>query len=236
MSSASQPATAGTYVKRAASSSLGMKLVMAASGLLFYGWLILHLVGNLSIFAGRLTMNEYAHLLHSKPALLWGQRIALLAIVATHIYTGIRLAQINRAARPQPYQSPRKWRQATLASRSMLVSGLVVLGFLAFHLAHFTGNVILPEFAPKTNVDGILDVYSMVVQSFRIPWVAALYIVGVGTIGLHLSHAVWSSTQTLGLNGPKWTPMAKTLGFLLGVGVAALFCLIPLAGVLQILK
>ena len=238
MASPTTTVTAGAYLRRAAASSLGAKVLMAASGLLFYGWLALHLFGNLSIFAGQETFNEYAHLLQSKPALLWGQRIGLLAVVLTHIGTGIMLTRRNQAARPQPYQSPRHWRQASLASRTMAVSGFVVLAFLVFHLLHFTGGLVLSEFYAKAPTDPtkIPDVFSMVSRSFHTPWVALVYLVGMGFIGMHLSHAVWSATQTLGLNGPKWTPFAKTLGFILGVGIAAAFALIPAANLADIIK
>ncbi len=238
MASSTTTVTAGAYLRRAAASSLGAKVLMAVSGLLFYGWLVLHLLGNLAIFAGQETMNEYAHLLQSKPALLWGQRIGLLAVALTHIVTGIILTRRNAAARPQPYQSPRNWRQASLASRTMAISGLVVLSFIIFHLLHFTGGVVLSEFYAKTPVDPsqVPDVYAMVTRSFHTPWVALVYFVGMGFIGLHLSHAVWSATQTLGLNGPKWTPLAKTLGFALGVGLAAVFSLIPAANLADIIK
>jgi succinate dehydrogenase / fumarate reductase cytochrome b subunit len=233
---ASTPLTAGGYLQRALQSSLGAKLVMAASGLVFYGWLVLHLLGNLTIFAGKETVNEYAHFLQSKPELLWASRIVLLLAVLAHVFTGVSLSAKNKAARPQPYQSPRKWRQATLASRTMLVSGLVALGFLLFHLLHFTGGIVQPEAYAQTHGAGaIADVHGMVKAGFENPAIALFYVFAVAMIGFHLSHAVWSATQTLGLNGPLWTPLAKRVGWALGVGVATLFCLIPLAGLFGLL-
>lgn len=237
MSAATTPMTAGAYVRRAATSSLGAKVVMAASGLLFYGWLILHMMGNLALFAGRETENKYAHFLHSTPELLWAQRIGLFLVVVAHVVTGIRLALLNRAARPQPYASPRSWRQATLASRTMALTGLVVLAFVIFHLLHFTGGVVFPRnFAQPYGPEGMLDVYGMVARSFAVPGIALIYVVAMGVIGFHLSHAVWSATQTLGLTGPKWTPFARLAGLVLGVGVATVFCLIPLAGLFGIIR
>ncbi|MFM2153447.1 MAG: hypothetical protein RL199_1882 [Pseudomonadota bacterium] len=232
--------TVGGYLQAALRSSLGAKLVMAVTGLVFYVWLILHLLGNLSVFAGAETMNAYAHFLQSKPELLWASRIGLLVAVLTHVFTGISLSTKNKAARPQPYQSPRQWRQASLASRTMLVSGLVALVFLLVHLLHFTGGVFQPEsFAPSNlvNVGGeqVANVHGMVKAAFTTPVWAVFYVLSVGMIGFHLSHAVWSATQTLGFTGPRWTPFAKKLGWALGVGVAALFCLIPLAGLAGLL-
>jgi succinate dehydrogenase / fumarate reductase cytochrome b subunit len=227
--------TVGGYLQAALRSSLGAKLVMAVTGLIFYVWLILHLLGNLSVFAGAETMNAYAHFLQSKPELLWASRIGLLGVVLAHVFTGISLSTKNKAARPTAYQSPRNWRQASLASRTMLVSGLVALTFLLVHLLHFTGGVLQPDSFAKTHttlVDGeqVADVYAMVKAAFETPGYALFYVFSVGMIGFHLSHAVWSATHTLGFTGPRWTPFAKKLGWALGVGVAALFCLIPIAG------
>jgi succinate dehydrogenase / fumarate reductase cytochrome b subunit len=245
MSTATEPISAGAYLRRAATSSLGAKVLMAASGLLFYGWLTLHLLGNLSIFAGPgvngdpAPIDEYAHLLQSKPALLWAQRIALLAIVGIHVAMGLRLSALNKAARPQPYASPRRWRQASLASRTMALSGLVVLGFIVFHLAHFTLGVVDTDLFRQTienEVNGRRGVYALLQRTFSNPLYATIYAVAMGFIGFHLSHAIWSATQTLGLNGPKWTPLAKKAGLAVGVGLAALFATIPLAGLFGLLK
>lgn len=236
MQATAQPVSAGSYVARVFTSSLGAKVVMAVTGLLFYGWLVLHLLGNLAVFAGPDTENKYAHFLKSTPELLWGQRVGLLVVVVLHIFSGLRLAALNRRARPQPYQSPRRWRAASFASRSMAVTGVLALAFIAFHLVHFT---IAPEQyaglheVPNTHVD---DVYAMVTSNLGQAKFALIYIVGLALIGLHLSHGVWSATQSLGLNGKKWTPFMKVLGLVLGVGLAALFILIPVAAWAGILK
>jgi succinate dehydrogenase / fumarate reductase cytochrome b subunit len=223
--------TPGGFVRRALKSSLGAKLVMAITGLLMVVWLVLHLAGNLAIYAGAGPMNEYAHFLKSKPELLWPMRVGLLVIVTLHIVSGLRLAMLNRAARPEGYRSPRRWRQATVASRTMLVSGLFVLAFIVFHLLHFTGGLILSRYyaaAEPTDPVKVADVYSMVVQSFRQTWVVIVYAVGMFLVGLHLSHGVWSGVQSLGLNGRRWTPLAQRLGFWFGVVLALGFASIPL--------
>jgi succinate dehydrogenase / fumarate reductase cytochrome b subunit len=238
MQAATHPMTVGGYVTRAISSTLGAKLVMAVTGALFYVWLVLHLVGNLAVFAGPEMENKYAHFLKSTPELLWPMRVGLFVVVVLHIVTGIRLARLNRAARPQPYASKRNWRQATFASRSMLVTGLCALLFIVVHLLHFTGGIILPSVYAVTPTDPakIPDVYGMIVRSFQLPPVALFYAAGMFCVGLHLSHGVWSATQTLGANGRKWTPFAKVAGAVLGIGVAALFTLIPLAALFGVIK
>jgi succinate dehydrogenase / fumarate reductase cytochrome b subunit len=230
--------SAGSYVRRTLTSTFGAKVLMGVTGLLFYGWLILHLAGNLAVFAGRETENAYAHFLKATPELLWGQRVGLFIVVVLHIVSGLRLAAINRRARPQPYASPRRWRAASFASRSMAITGLLALAFIVFHLLHFTGGIILPQYYAATPTDPakVADVYGMVVTSFQVPWVAILYLVGMVLIGLHLSHGVWSATQSLGLNGRRWTPFMKALGLVLGIAVPALFALIPLASLFGVLK
>lgn len=220
-----------TAFTRAVTSSLGAKVVMAVTGALMFLWLIAHLAGNLAIFGGAETMNAYAHFLKSTPEILWPMRIGLLVVFGLHVWSGVRLASLNRKARPQAYAF-RRWRKATFAGRTMILSGVVALAFIVFHLLHFTGGVILPEFFANPPADPVqtpADVYGMVVKSFKLPWVVAIYVIGVGLVGLHLSHGVWSATQSLGLNGRKFTPFMSRAGQLLGWGLAALFLLIPIA-------
>ncbi len=236
MSAAAPTANTNTvprFIGRAITSSLGAKVLMALSGLGLFLWLIAHLAGNLGVFAGRETENEYAHFLKSHVEILWGQRVLVIAGFVVHIVSGVRLAALNRAARPQEYQF-RRWRKATWMSRTMLVTGLIVLGFLTFHLLHFTGGYILSDFYANAPADKNIpaDVFGMVVRSFRIPWVVALYVVGVSLVGFHLSHGIWSGLQTLGLNGKRWTPFAQAAGVAIAVLLALAFASIPLGVIL----
>lgn len=217
-------------VRTAVTSSLGAKIVMAVTGTLLFVWLVLHLLGNIAVFAGPGPMNAYAHFLKSKPELLWPMRVGLLAVAALHVWSGLRLAALNAAARPEAY-ALRRWRKATLAARTMRVTGLVVLAFIVFHLLHFTGGVVLGAFFPAAPADPLqhADVFGMVVRSFQLPWVVAVYVVGVGLVGLHLSHGLWSAAQSLGLNGRKFTPFMVKAGAAAAWLLIALFLLIPLA-------
>lgn len=221
------------FVWRAVTSSLGAKVIMAATGLAFYGWLLLHLAGNLGVFGGPATENTYAHFLKGNPEILWAQRLVWMLLFPIHVISGIRLATLNKAARPQPYASPRSWRQATLASRTMLISGLVVLAFFIFHLGHFTwGGWLNDHFAygPDYNeASGPANVYGMVVGEFGRWPIALIYVVGVSLIGFHLSHGLWSGVQSLGLNGKKWTPFAQKAGLVLAIITALGFALIPIS-------
>jgi succinate dehydrogenase / fumarate reductase cytochrome b subunit len=182
---------------RAFRSSLGKKYIMAITGLLLFLFVIVHMLGNLQVYLGPETMNAYAALLKSRPALLWTARIGLFIIAVLHIVSALQLAAENRAARPQPYSEGKPL--ATLASRTILVSGLIIFGFVVYHLMHFTFGVTNPDFMDLHDPLGHHDVYRMTVEGFRNPWVSAFYILSMGLLCLHLSHGVSSLFQSLGI-------------------------------------
>jgi succinate dehydrogenase / fumarate reductase cytochrome b subunit len=210
-------------------SSLGRKLLMAASGLALVAFLLVHLIGNLYVFQGREALNAYAAWLKANP-LLWPARIGLLAAFGLHVWLGVSLARENRAARPVRYAHGLAQPARTLASRSMALSGAVVLAFVIYHLAHFTFGAVQPEAHSLVDAKGRHDVYGMVVAGFRNPWVLASYLAAVVLLGAHLAHAVQSALQTFGVryrHGQRLVPglalavvAAITLGNLaLPVGV-----------------
>ncbi len=182
---------------RAYHSSLGKKYVMAITGLLLFLFVIVHMAGNLQIYLGRDPMNAYAELLKSKPALLWTVRVGLFVIAALHITSALQLAAENRAARPQPYAEGKPI--ASLASRTILASGLIVFAFIVYHLMHFTLGVTNPDFVDLRDGSGRHDVFQMVVEGFRNPYVSVFYIISMGLLSLHLSHGVSSLFQSLGI-------------------------------------
>lgn len=213
-------------------SSVGAKVVMALTGLLMWGFVIGHLVGNLQVFLpaapdGYLgkQLNDYAHFLKSTPSLLWGTRIALLVSVFLHIGTGIRLARENRAARGRDYASWRP-RKATFASRYMTFSGLFILAFIVFHILHFTAGVVDPSLMILRDQADQHDVYRMMWVGFQNPGAAGFYIVGMGLLLLHLVHGSVSLFQSLGIRSRAWTPVitigARAIVFLLFVGFASI--------------
>lgn len=218
------------FLGRAFTSSLGAKVVMALTGLVLVGFLVGHLAGNLLVFGGPDAMNQYAYLLKNSPPLLWGTRIVVAVALVLHVWSGLRLAALNRAARPQAY-ARKDWRKASFASRSMAVSGLVVLVFFVFHIAHFTLGFVYPEYFAQMDpkVRDRQDVFAMMVLGFREWWVALFYIVSVALVGLHLSHGVWSAFQSLSVHGRKWTPFLTRLGMGLAVVLAVGFITIPVA-------
>jgi succinate dehydrogenase / fumarate reductase cytochrome b subunit len=185
-------------------SSLGKKYIMAITGLALFLFVIAHMAGNLQIFLGRGAINSYAAFLKSKPGLLWSARAGLLALVILHIVSAIQLAMRNRKARPVGYEEGRPT-GASLASRTILVSGLIILAFVVYHLLHFTFGVTDPQdFAlkvtdPSDPLLGQHDVYGMMVAGFSNLWVSAFYIISMGLLCLHLSHGVSSMLQSLGI-------------------------------------
>src|SRR3989441_6835372 len=182
---------------RAYRSSLGKKYIMAITGFLLFLFVIVHMLGNLQVYLGPEPMNAYAALLKSKPVLLWTARVGLFIIAVLHIVSALQLAAENRAARPQPYAEGKPI--ATLASRTILVSGLVIFAFIVYHLMHFTFGITNPDLLELRDPLGHHDVYGMTVEGFRNPWVSAFYIISMGLLCLHLSHGVSSLFQSLGI-------------------------------------
>src|SRR5690606_38699000 len=143
----------GNFVR----SSIGAEWVMGGTGMLLLHWWIGRLVGNLQIFAGAQILDDYAAVMRGHAPRLWVVRIGLIVVVALHVWAGIRLSQLNRQARPQRYEGYR-FRKASWASRTMIVSGLLILGFVIFHLAHFTWGWIFPSYFQQVDAKGQHDV------------------------------------------------------------------------------
>ena len=219
-------------------SNIFQKWVMAITGLLLVLFLIGHLSGNLLIFLGPEHMNEYGHSLRTMVhgAAIWLVRGGLLVVFILHVWSAIRLTQRNRAARPEKYAKVDS-RTSTLASRSMALSGLLILVYALYHLAHFTWGSAHSQFYAGQKgweyalADGTIvpDVYRMVLASFHEPLITAVYILAMVLLGLHLNHAVASAFQTLGLTNKRIVPVIRFVGPILGIGVAIGFCSVPLS-------
>lgn len=210
--------------------ALGKKIVMAVTGLVLVGFVIMHMIGNLQVFQGAERLNAYGHLLHGPlNEVVWALRAVLLASVVLHAVAAYQLTQLARAARPEGYQE-RRPQVSTLASRLMRWGGLLLLVFIVFHLLHFTVGSVHPDF-----IEG--DVYRNVVVGFQMqPWVAAFYVVAMASLGLHLFHGVWSSARTLGLAQPSPSPLKRTVALVLAIVVSVGFALVPLAVVAGVVK
>ncbi|TPV95287.1 MAG: succinate dehydrogenase cytochrome b subunit [Myxococcales bacterium FL481] len=179
-------------------STIGAKVLMAVTGGIWVGWLVLHMLGNLQVFAGRETFNAYAALLKGMPGLLWGLRIVMLAAFVTHVALAVSLSNRNRDARPHAYVRKRESR-TTPAGRFMLLSGLGTLAFIVYHLLHFTLGVTNPDHFQMVDAQGRHDAYGMLVRGFQTPAIAAAYLVAMAALSMHLSHAITSMLNTLGI-------------------------------------
>lgn len=198
--------------------AVGKKYVMAITGIMMMGFVLAHMIGNLKMYLGAADLNHYAEFLRRllyplapEGVTLWLMRAGLVGALALHLHAAYSLTQLNRKARPVKYQSARDYQIASFASRSMRLTGLVVLAFIAWHLLDLTWGTVN---AVGTSGDFVkADVYGNVVRSLdRIP-VAALYIVANLALGVHLYHGAWSIFQSLGWNNPRfnqWRRMFAT--------------------------
>lgn len=206
-------------------SSIGKKTIVAATGIGLVLFVIGHLVGNLTIFAGPNAINAYGQQLKDLGLLLWVARIGLLACVGLHIYFTMLLWAENRQARPNKYLYSNRI-QSTIFARTMRLSGLIVLAFVIFHLAHFTLQIVQPEVRTWVDAEGRHDIYRMVVAGFSNPVISLFYIISLALLTFHLSHGIGSLFQTLGLSNshlrPQFTLAGKALAWLLFVGYAAI--------------
>lgn len=220
------------WIGRAYRSSIGAKLVMAGTGILLLGFVVAHLLGNLQLFAGPEAMNGYAQALRDLGPLLWAARIGLIVVTVAHVATALRLVRQNEAARPVPYVK-QATRQVKPQTRLMWTSGLVLLGYVLFHLAHLTWCLIRPDLARAewTLADGRAchDVYSMTVRGFEVWWISAIYVAAMLFLALHLCHGVPSFFQTLGLNHPKYQRALELSGPALATLIFVGYVAIPAA-------
>lgn len=210
-------------------SSLGKKYIMAVTGAVLFLFVIGHLVGNLQIFLGAEMINRYGHFLQSNPELIWPARLSLLLMVGLHIWSAVKLSAENRAARPVGYGQYNSI-GSSYASRTMLMSGLIIFAFIVYHILHFTVQVHAVNLTGQnfaSFVDAVdpahprHDVYRMMVVGFSNIWVSAFYIVGMALLCLHLSHGVSSMFQSLGWKNKAYGPFLDKFA----VGVAALIFL-----------
>jgi succinate dehydrogenase / fumarate reductase, cytochrome b subunit len=190
----------------------GKKVVMAVTGFILFGFVIVHMLGNLQLYAGAEALNEYGHFLHTvlHGTGIWISRAVLLTAVVLHIWAMAALTLTNRKARQVGY---RQWkaRESTYASRTMRWSGVFLLAFIVFHLLHLTFGIVVRDFIPG-------DVYHNVITGFQLVWVSVIYLLATLILGLHLFHGAWSMLQTLGLNHPRYNRLRNVVS----VGFAAL--------------
>ena len=219
------------WVLRFYGSSLGMKIVMAATGVILFGFIIGHLIGNLQIFAGPEVLDSYARFLKEKPEVMWTVRVTLLASVGLHILTAMQLTIRNCSARPIAYRLHR-YDEASYAARTMVWSGPIIGLFVIYHLLHFTVGIVHPS-QPDFRAEAV---YANVVSGFQQWPVALFYILAVLSLGLHIAHGVSSMFQSIGLNHPKYEPSIRRSAVVLSSVIVAGYVSIPIAVLIGVVR
>ena len=217
------------------SSSIGRKWIVAVTGIFLILFVIGHMLGNFTFFFGPDWINAYAEHLQGLGFFLWIIRIALLAIVGTHISFTILLWRENRRAKPGKY-AVRSNLETTVYARTMRLTGLVVLAFIIFHLAHFTWQGLNPETRLWHDALGRHDVYRMMVAGFSNLYVSGFYILAVGLLAMHLNHGIASLFQTLGITSARMRPRYELAARVLGWAIFAGFASIPLSVLLGLCR
>ena len=214
--------------------TIGKKVVMAVTGVILFGYVLAHLIGNLQIYSpDSQQINVYAHFLHAHPLLLWIARCVLLTAVGLHIVASVQLWRLKQKARPQAYVKKDDL-PASYAARTMLWSGPIIAAFVVFHVLHLTVGSVLPL---HTLPDGDMDVRANVITGFQNPAVAIFYIIAMAMLCLHLYHGLWSMFQSLGVSHPRYTPIIKNFAAAFAWFIAIGNISIPvmvLAGVLRL--
>ena len=214
---------------------IGKKAVMAVTGVMLFGYVLSHLLGNLQIYsADAQQINRYAAFLHNPANVgaLWGARTVLLLAVALHVTASVQLWWQNRAARPVGYHRKDDV-PASYAARTMIWSGPIVAAFVFFHVAHLTMGAVGP--ALHEIAENAPNVRYNVIAGFQNYWVSGFYIFAMILLCLHLYHGLWSMLQSLGLSHPRYTPMLKRGSALFALVIAIGNCSIPIAVMMGLL-
>ena len=204
-------------------STIGRKVVMAVTGVVLFGFVLGHFVGNLTLYLGPEAINHYSEFLHGflHGGGLWVARAVLLTCAVLHVWSATSLTLESWAARPRGY---RRWtaKDSTYASRTMRWGGVILAAFIVFHLMNLTFGDAHPDY-----VRG--DVYHNVVAAFQVWPVSVFYVVAMAALGLHLDHGVWSMCQTLGLSHPRYKRWARGAALGFALLIVAGNCSFPIA-------
>ncbi len=206
---------------------------MALTGFALFGFVVAHLLGNLQIFLGPESLNRYGHFLQTTPELLWPARIGLIVLIALHVVAAAQLSAENKRARPIPYARCEVV-AASYASRTMLMSGLIIAVFVIYHLLHYTAqvpgiNFTGQDFRSLLDAQQRHDVYQMMILGFKQPLVSGFYILGIALLCLHLSHGVSSMFQSMGWKNKYYGRFLDMFAVAAAVLIFLGYCSIPLA-------
>lgn len=216
-------------------STLTKKAVMAVTGLMLFGFVLSHMIGNLKIYGGPEKLNAYAEGLKAVGApffghgeFLWVARAGLLVAVLLHMWSAWQLTLLSRRARPQGYAMV-KHQNSTYASRTLRWGGVILLAFIVYHLLHLTVGSAHPDFKAG-------DVYHNVVVGFSNPLVSGFYILAQLALGLHLYHGLWSLFQTIGWSGPRFNKVRQQFALVFALVVTLANISFPVAVLTGIVK
>jgi succinate dehydrogenase / fumarate reductase, cytochrome b subunit len=221
-------AASRSRVARALGSSIGLKIIMALTGVILSGYVLGHMAGNLQAFQGRASIDAYGKMLHDAPIFLWTARAVLLVAIGLHIWAFVVLTRRNMGARPHGYRALRP-RESSFASRSMALTGPLLLAFIVYHILHMTTGTVHPDFEEGS-------VYHNLITGLGIWPVAFFYLAGLAALALHLWHGIWSLFQTLGVGQARYESLGRRFatGFTLVVVLG--FAAIPICILAGILK
>jgi succinate dehydrogenase / fumarate reductase, cytochrome b subunit len=225
--------------------TIGKKAIMALTGFIWVGYVILHMAGNLKIYLGPNAVDEWAMFLRTFGApvlgsegVLWLVRLVLLASIVLHVVTAYQLTRLDLNSRPVRY-SQRRYLSATISSRSMRWSGVSILVFMVAHILHMTTGHLHPDFIHPEYAGGVVSeaaVRHNLVTAFSNPLVTLLYILAMVALGLHLYHSTWSLLESLGINVFPKNNLVKRLAQLVAIVVPVGFASVPIAILLGFIR
>ena len=223
-------------LNRAASfydAQVGQKAVVAVTGIILFGFVLVHMIGNMQVYLppgpdGTYAIDHYGELLHSKPALLWVARLVLLGCVLLHVTFSVLLWFASKAALPVGYRKKDN-SNSSYASRTMILSGPIIAAFVVYHLLHFTTGQAHPDFK-------FLSVRHNVITGFQQPLASGFYILANILLAIHLSHGLWSMFQSLGINHPRYNALVKNFAALFSTVIAVGNVSIPVAVMAGLIK
>lgn len=223
-------------------STLGLKILMALTGVVLVGFVLIHMLGNLQIFipfdgqSGEAAIDTYGYLLKSNAAVLWGARFVLLGSVVGHIFAAVKLTNRSNSARPREYEL-RRWFSDSYAVRTMRWGGVIVLLFIIYHLLHFTVGVDAALFTEVKHCSTeTCFVRENVIRGFQQPFISVFYMIAQIALGLHLTHGVWSLFRTLGFTSQQWNARSRVLAMVIGGLITLGNIAIPMSILMGIIK
>jgi succinate dehydrogenase / fumarate reductase, cytochrome b subunit len=201
--------------------TVAKKMAMAVTGVILFGFVVVHLFGNLQVYLGQEAVDAYALLLRGRPSLLWFVRIILFLALVVHVVAAWQLGRLKRLARPVSYRRHATV-AASLASRTMGWTGVAILVFVTYHVLHFTFGVTHPQFRH-------LAIYQNLVVAFQVLPVSIIYVIAMVVLGAHMAHGLWSMLQSVGLFDPRLTRPLRRVAWVVSALLVIGFASIPLA-------